>query len=129
MTTASPQSLELAESALQEAVRNGDVEALDGLLHPSVVFVGPDGVEVDKNADIAAHRNGVLILSEVRELSRSSSQFDSAGYTRVRLHLVGTSNGNPIDADFAYTRTWRFDGNRWQVVQAQGVAVPPRSGG
>jgi hypothetical protein len=52
----------------------------------------------------------------------------TAGSTRVRLHLVGTANGGAFDSDFVYTRMWRFEGTRWRVVLAQGVAVPPRPG-
>jgi hypothetical protein len=37
-----------AERALQAAMRASDVEALDRLLHPDLLAVGPDGAMVDK---------------------------------------------------------------------------------
>ena len=124
MTTLSPQSLELAETELQNAIREGDVASLDELLDQNVIFVGPDGAEVDKEADLAAHRSGDMRFESVTELARATRQFGTAGTTRVRLHLVGTTKGAPFDATLVYTRTWQWAEARWRVVQAQGAVVP-----
>jgi ketosteroid isomerase-like protein len=126
MTAPTPLALERAESALQEALRTSDITALEQLLHPDVIFVDSDGQELDKAADLATHTSGALRLTEVVELHRATNQFGTAGVTRVRLRLRGTSGGVPFVTDAFYTRTWIHAANRWQVVQAHGVTIPPR---
>lgn len=118
---ATSHELEFAEDRLQQALRDSDVVTLDQLLDPDVVFVGPDGLEVDKQADLDSHRSGFLQLTQVTELRRSTRQFDNAGTTRVTLHLQGTIGGEPLDANLIYTRTWHFSNGTWQVMQAQGA--------
>jgi ketosteroid isomerase-like protein len=123
MNSSKPQTLDQAEDRLQQALREGDVTALDLLLDESVVFVGPDGHEVGKNEDLEAHRLGTLRFNEVNELHRATREFDTAGITRVTLHLVGEAGGRPLDANLVYTRTWILDDDSWRVVQAQGAVV------
>jgi ketosteroid isomerase-like protein len=119
-----PETLDAAETRLQHAQRTGDVDALDALLHTDAVYVGPDGSETTREADLEAHRSGILRLTGTEELSRSVTEFGDAGISRVRVHLVGEAGGQALDAVLVYTRTWvRADGE-WQVVQAHGVVAP-----
>lgn len=111
-------SLHEAESAFQVAFRTGDVVALEELLHPDVRYVGPDGIPVDRAADLAARRSGVLVLDEVVELDREVQVFGPVGVSRVLLHLVGSVSDQPIDATLIYTRTWQWVEGRWIVVAA-----------
>ncbi len=108
----------MAEDALQNALRRGDVDTLDSLLDAAVVFVGPDGSESTKDEDLLAHRTGALRLDEITELARSTRQLGDTGITRVALRVRGLANGEALSADLIYTRTWRFDDDAWRVIQA-----------
>lgn len=123
VATSTDETLSAAESRLQDALRAGDVTALAALLHSDVVFVGPDGAEVGKEADLEAHRSGALRLREVIEINRSVTDLGDVGLTRVRLHLRGEAWGSRLDAVMAYTRTWVREEGAWRVLQAQGVVV------
>jgi ketosteroid isomerase-like protein len=117
-------ALDAAESRFQDALRRHDVEELRGMLHDSVRFVGPDGRTIDKATDMAAHRSGSLVFTEVRELSREVQVFGSVGISRVTLHLEGEAGGEPLDAQLAYTRTWQWSGVAWAIIAAHGSVVP-----
>ncbi len=119
-------ALGAAESHFQDALRRNDIDELDGLLHDHVRFLGPDGLTIDKAADMAAHRSGSLVFTEVHELQRDVQVFDSVGITRVTLHLAGKVGGEPLDAQLAYTRTWHKQGAAWTIVAAHGSVVPQR---
>lgn len=121
------ESLQDAESAFQKAFLKGDVAALEAILHPDVRYVGPDGVTVDRKADLDARRSGVLVLDDVDELNRQVQVFGSVGVTRVILHLVGSVAGEPIDASLVYTRTWQHTDDGWVVVAAHAslASTPP----
>jgi ketosteroid isomerase-like protein len=121
-------SLHAAETKFQDALRRNDVEDLDAILHDDVRFVGPDGLTIDKAADLAAHESGSLTFSAVTELRREVQVFGQLGVTRVALHLVGRAGGEPLDAELAYTRAWHREANDWIIVAAHGSVVPPSLG-
>lgn len=116
--------LELAEDALQKAIRTRDVEALEALLHDEVRFMGPDGSVIGKEEDLASHRSGVLRIDSLTEVSRELRRFGDTGISLVVLDIEGGSGDQPVAARLAYTRAWKLNGSSWQVIAAQGSAIP-----
>lgn len=115
-------SLDAAETAFQHALLTNDVAALDEMLHDQVRFIGPDGVTINKQQDMDAHRRGDLVFSTVDELERDTQVIDGVGITRAALHLVATAAGDPVDVTLAYTRTWLPTPAGWLIVAAHGSA-------
>lgn len=60
-------SVLVEERALQAAMLCSDVHELGRLLHPELLAVGPDGQLVDKAADLASHRAGIVQIRELDE--------------------------------------------------------------
>lgn len=116
--------LDLAEDALQEAIRTRDVEALEALLHDEVRFMGPDGSVIGKEEDLASHRSGVLRIDSLTEVSRELHRFGDTGVSLVVLDIEGGNGAQPIAGRLAYTRAWKLNGTSWQVIAAQGSAIP-----
>jgi len=113
-------SLDAAETAFQQALLTNDVATLDGLLHDQVRFIGPDGVTINKQQDIDAHRSGELVFSAVDEVERDTQVIDGVGITRAELRLVGTVAGDHVDVTLVYTRTWLSTPAGWLIVAAHG---------
>jgi ketosteroid isomerase-like protein len=112
-----------AERALQAAMLAGDIDALDRLLHPDLLAVGPDGSLVDKAADLAAHRSGVFEISELEEEELDLRLAGETGITFVVLRIRGTIAGDDVSGAMRYTRTWVRDGEGWRVIAAH-IAPP-----
>lgn len=106
-----------AEAALQAAQWASDADALDRLLHPALLAVGPDGSLGGKDADLAAHRAGVYAI---RGLWQEDLRVLVAGDTAVTFTVVrmeATIAGAEFAGRVRYTRTWvREDG--WRVLAA-----------
>lgn len=117
-------SLDAAETAFQQALLANDVGALDTMLHDQARFIGPDGVTINKEQDIGAHRRGELSFSTVDQLGRDTQVIDDVGITRAELHLVGTVAGSPVDVVLVYTRTWTPTPAGWRIVAAHGSVKP-----
>jgi ketosteroid isomerase-like protein len=111
-------SVLLAERALQAAMRAGDVEELDRLLHPELLAVGPDGAMIDKAGDLAAHRAGIYSISELTEEEVRVTVLDHVAVTFVVLHVRGTIEDLEVCGRMRYTRTWTREGGAWRVVAA-----------
>jgi translation initiation factor IF-1 len=112
------QDVLLAERALQAAMLASDADQLDRLLHPDLLAIGPDGRLVDKEGDLAAHRSGVVTISELVEEEVRAMQLEDVGVTFVVLQVRGTVDGAQVSGRMRYTRTWIRDGDSWRVVAA-----------
>jgi ketosteroid isomerase-like protein len=107
-----------AERTLQAAQRASDVAALDRLLHPDLLAVGPDGRLADKAADLDAHRTGVFAIAELEEEELHVRTAGETAVTFVVLRIRGTIAGDEVAGRMRYTRTWTRDGGDWRVIAA-----------
>ena len=107
-----------AEHRLQAAQRDADVDALDALLHPRLVAVGPDGSVVTKADDLAAHRSGRLRILRLVEEQLELHDDGASGVTRTVALVEAVQDGTTVSARLRYTRLWLRDGDAWQVLAA-----------
>jgi ketosteroid isomerase-like protein len=117
-------SVLVAERDLQAAMRASDVDALDRLLHPALLAVGPDGQMIDKVADLAAHRAGVFAITQLTEEAVRVTVLDDVAVTFVVLHVSGTIAKAAVGGRMRYTRTWIRDGAAWRVLAAHISPAP-----
>lgn len=99
-------------------MRASDVDALQRLLHPALLAVGPDGALVDRAVDIEAHRTGVFEIAELTEEEVRVVVAGETALTFVVLAIRGTIEGADVSGRFRYTRTWTRAGGSWQVIGA-----------
>src|SRR5688572_26197811 len=95
-----------AEERLRQAQLHSDVQALDELISPDLLFTGHVGQLVTKEDDLAFHRAGVLRLTESTVLEQHIQIHEGFAVVSVLMHLVGTYEGAPIDQRMRYTRVW-----------------------
>jgi RimJ/RimL family protein N-acetyltransferase/ketosteroid isomerase-like protein len=106
------------ERALQAAMLASDVDALDRLLHPELLAIGPDGQPADKAMDLDAHRTGVFEIAELTEEEVRVRVVGETALTFVVLAIRGTIGGADASGRYRYTRTWTREGGAWRVVGA-----------
>lgn len=107
-----------AERALQAAMRASDVAALERLLHPALLAVGPDGQMADRASDLAAHRDGVFRIDALDERDLRVLVLGDTAMTFVVLDVRGAIAGADVSGRMRYTRTWTRDGGTWRVLGA-----------
>ena len=123
VTPRSEAGLLTAERALHEAQLAGDVAALDRLLHDRLVAIGPDGARHTKDQDLAAHRSGSSVITDLVEEDVKVLVAGSTGVTFFTGTLSGTFGGQPMSARMRYTRTWVYDDEAgWRILAAH-IAV------
>lgn len=84
-----------------------------------VVYVGPDGSEFDRDADLDNHRSGTLRIERFAELSRHRFAEGSTGSTIVDVELPGAHAGHAFTARVRYSRTWIHEAaHGWRVLAA-----------
>lgn len=125
-TTRSETGLLSAERALQAAQLAGDVAELDRLLDDRLVAIGPDGARYTKDDDLAAHRSGSSVITDLVEEDVEVLVAGTTGVTFFTGTVTGTFGGAPMSARLRYTRTWAHDDEAgWRILAAHIAVLPP----
>ncbi len=118
-------TLKAQEQRLQEAQLRSDVAELNCLLHPDLIFVGPDGTLGDKESDLSAHRIGLIRLNVLEPDDLVVRIFDGVGITVLTAQLEGVFANEPFSTRMIYTRTWTNGSSGWRVIAAHISAAAP----
>lgn len=115
-------SLMEAEHALQQAQLANDANALERLLHAHLRFVGPDGTVVDKADDLTAYESGLVTFKASNPIEIEVHVFGTTGLTILLVALEVLTEGETVIGEYRYTRTWLYEGGRWQIIGGAVVA-------
>ncbi len=77
------------EERLREAMLIGDVNSLDNLINDNLIFVNHIGQILTKEADIEAHRSGVLTFTDIKILDQKVILLENSAVTVTRAALKG----------------------------------------
>ena len=113
-----------AETKLRLAMLNSDLDALDKLLSPTLIFTNHLGQVLGKQDDLDAHKSGIFTIDNLTSVDLQIQTMEKVAIATVKVHLVGSY----ADASFAswlrFTRVWHLTSNgNWQVVSAHSSMV------
>lgn len=112
------------EEQLRTAMLGSDVDALDELLAPDLLFTNHLGQLSGKDDDLAAYRSGVLKIAGLDPSEQQVLVLGEAAVVSVRMQISGTYQDAPANGDFRFTRVWaRSQRQRWQIVAAHSVLI------
>lgn len=111
------------ENKLYSAIKDGNITALDELLHDDLLFILPSGETITKEQDLDTYRDGALKVDELLpEVEKLNIIGDMAVITLI-IKLSGKFNGVPFQAGFRYIRFWKKFGDGIKVVGGSGRAI------
>jgi len=79
-------------------------------------FVNHFGQLLTKEADIEAHRSGVLGFTEINVMDQRVKLLDCSAITVTRVSLKGTVGAEPIEGETCYTRVWQPIDGKLKIV-------------
>jgi len=113
-----------SEEHLRLAMLQSDVNALDELLAPDLVFTNHLGQVLTKQDDLGAHESGILKLDVLTPLEQRIQIVGDVAIVFARVHISGSYAGNTSVADYRFTRVWAHSAHRtWHVVAAHSSVV------
>ena len=115
--------IEQLEERLRRAMLASELAELDCLLSDRLLFVTPDGANVGKEADLGAHRSGLIRVSALTPLERHIEQFGSMAIVNVEMEMAGSFAGSPFAGRFRYTRVWYQEGEQTKLVAGHVCAI------
>ena len=113
-----------SEERLRLAMLRSDVNALNELLAPELIFTNHLGQVLTKQDDLVAHQSGTLKVKVLTPSEQHIQLIGDVALVSVRAHIVGSYAGATSEADFRFTRVWTLSSNgTWQVVAAHSSVV------
>lgn len=113
-----------AEERLRLAMLNSDVNTLNELLAPELIFTNHLGQVLGKQDDLNAHQSGTLKIQVLTPSEQYIQLRGNIAIVTVRVHLVGSYAGIASDHDFRFTRVWTLSSmDTWQIVAAHSSIV------
>ncbi len=111
------------EEELRIAMVNSDVNQLDRLLSPDLIFTTHQGKVISKAEDLEAHRKKRFVIDD---LHLSNPRILDLGDTIVvssYAQIRGTYNGVSSSENLQFTRIWSCKNSTWQVVAGHASVV------
>jgi ketosteroid isomerase-like protein len=113
-----------AEDRLATAMLRSDVDALNDLLSPDLIFTNHLGQLLGKEDDLAAHRSGLLTVEKLQPSEQHLHLHENVAIVSVKMQISGAYDGHPADGDFRFTRVCALSvQGTWQVVAAHATLI------
>ena len=111
------------ENRLLDAIRNGDINTLDELLHDSLIFNIPTGQTITKDMEIENYRSGFMTVYDISTTDQSIKTIDNISTVVVTIHLKAKYADQIIDGKFRYLRVWKRFNNSWKIIAGSGCQI------
>jgi len=112
-----------SEKRLIEAMKTGDIKALDELVYDNLIFVIPTGQIITKSMDLENYQSGNMIISEIVTSEQIIKAVDDISTVTVTMFLKGKYDDQIIDGKYKYLRVWKLFDNSWKVIAGSVVPI------
>lgn len=112
-----------SEYSLLHAMKTGNADLLDALLHDDLLFNGPNGDTATKAADLENYRSGHINLNTVESSDRMLRVIGDDVVVAVTVKIKGNYLGQDVDGTFRYLRVWKQFENDWKVIAGSVVSL------
>ncbi|HEY0896044.1 MAG TPA: nuclear transport factor 2 family protein [Sphingobacteriaceae bacterium] len=113
------------EGKLYKAIKEGNVTALDELLHDDLLFIIPSGEVITKEMDLNTYRDEALVIDELQPRVENLNIIGDMAVITITMQLTGRYNAVPFDTHFRYIRFWKKFDDGIKAVGGSGVAISP----
>lgn len=113
-----------AEEKLRLAMLNSNLDTLDKLLAPELIFTNHLGQVSSKQNDIDAYRSGIFNISTLTSEELQIQTINNIAIATVKVHLVGSYADAVFDRWLRFTRVWHLTASgNCQVIAAHSSIV------
>jgi len=105
-----------AEERLRKAMIASDVDELNELLSPSLVFTNHLGQVMSKFDDIEGHKAGDLKIDNILLSEQLTKCIDELVLVSAYAEISGSYKGSLANGNFRFTRLWGNENGTWQVI-------------
>ena len=112
-----------AENRLLMAMKTGDIDTLNELLHDDLIFNVPTGQTITKQIDIENYRSGIMTVHEIEISDRIIKIVNDVSMVAVTFDLKAKFADQIIDGTYRYLRVWKLLDKSWKVIAGSGTKI------
>ncbi|MDQ1143005.1 nuclear transport factor 2 family protein [Pedobacter agri] len=111
------------EELLYSAMKNGNINVLDELLHNDLLFIVPSGDVITKEIDLDTYREGKLKIIELFPEIENLNIISDTAVVTVVMEIKGEYDGEKFEAKYRYIRFWKQFDDGVKVIGGSGIAI------
>jgi len=112
-----------AEKELLSAMKEGNIDMLDTLLHEDLLFNIPTGQTITKDMDLANYRSGGMKIDEITASDQEISLIDNVAIVSVLVEMKGTYIDHSLDGKYKIIRVWKLVGSQLKVIAGSSMIL------
>jgi hypothetical protein len=112
-----------AEKTLLSAMKKGDVETLDELLHEDLLFNIPNGQTITKTIDLETYRSGNMNLNEITSLQQNINLIHDNAIVSTLIEMKGKYFDFSLDGKYKIIRIWKSCNGKLKVIAGSSIKL------
>jgi hypothetical protein len=126
MPATAPDSTNIAalEDERYAAMLAGDVDALDRLMHPQMMYAHSSGFEDTKSDYLDKLRRGVYVYRAIRRAGQRVTVNRNVAMVFQELNIEVMVNGVLKTMSNRALAVWTYEDDRWQLLGVQSGSMP-----
>jgi len=115
--------IEHHELRLLKAIKENNLDELDDLLHPELVFLNPMGQILTKEMDLDNYRSGQIMIEALEPSAQRIRIIKDTAIVTVKIKLKGRYMEHTLDENFHYIRVWTNENDIWRVIAGSAARI------
>lgn len=123
MNTIEKNSIEELENQLLDAMLNANVETLNRLIHPDLLFNSAMGQTITKEMDLESYRSGLMIVNSITASHQQINIIEDTAVVAVTIDINAKYGVQDISGKVRFLRVWKKIESRYQIIAGSSVML------
>lgn len=123
MNTIEKNSIEELENQLLDAMLNANVETLNRLIHPDLLFNSAMGQTITKEMDLESYRSGLMIVNSITASDQQINIIEDTAVVAVTIDINAKYGVQDISGKVRFLRVWKKIESRYQIIAGSSVVL------
>lgn len=123
MNTIEKNSIKELENQLLDAMLNANVETLNRLIHPDLLFNSAMGQTITKEMDLESYRSGLMIVNSITASDQQINIIEDTAVVAVTIDINAKYGVQDISGKVRFLRVWKKIESRYQIIAGSSVML------
>lgn len=123
MNTIEKNSIEELENQLLDAMLNANVETLNRLIHPDLLFNSAMGQTITKEMDLESYRSGLMIVNSITASHQQINIIEDTAVVALTIDINAKYGVQDISGKVRFLRVWKKIESRYQIIAGSSVIL------
>lgn len=123
MNTIEKNSIEELENQLLDAMLNANVETLNRLIHPDLLFNSAMWQTITKEMDLESYRSGLMIVNSITASHQQINIIEDTAVVAVTIDINAKYGVQDISGKVRFLRVWKKIESRYQIIAGSSIML------